>query len=135
MDPAEQVLMLASRNIGKAAITEMYATWLRHRNPLDIIGVISGSSRRAKRTLRTVRQFISNCPLLVDLVPDDSCLDAADQFVVPSANGKLGSSVSFSSFGIASTMVGMRFNKAILDDAETKKDRTDRKSTRLNSSH
>src|SRR3546814_16979430 len=34
------------------------------------------------------------------------------------------SSVSFSSFGIASTMVGMRFNKAILDDAETKKDKT-----------
>src|SRR3546814_7977244 len=101
MDPAEQVLMLASRNSGKSAITEMYATWLLHRNPLDIIGVISGSSRRAKRTLRTVRQFISNCPLLVDLVPNDSCLDAADQFVVPDANGKLGSSVSFSSFGIA----------------------------------
>src|SRR3546814_4883223 len=102
---------------------------------LDSIVVISGSSRRANRTLRTVRQVISNCPLLVDLVPDDSCLDAADQFLVPSANGKLGSSVSFSSFGIASTMVGMRFNKAILDDAETKKDRTPTAQENLDSSH
>lgn len=120
LDPADQVLLLASRNSGKSTVTEMYAAWLLHRNPLDIIGVVSGSTRRAKRTLRTVRQFIDQCPLLRHLAPDDSCLDAADQFVISPANGRLGASVSFSSFGIASNMTGMRWNKVILDDVETK---------------
>lgn len=120
LDPADQVLLLASRNSGKSTVTEMYAAWLLHRNPLDIIGVVSGSTRRAKRTLRTVRLFIDQCPLLRHLAPDDACLDAADQFVTPAANGRLGASVSFSSFGIASNMTGMRWNKVILDDVETK---------------
>lgn len=123
-EKAEQTLILASRNSGKSTIVEIYVTWLLHRNPLEIIGVISGGVKRAKRTLRTVRLFIEQCPLLRPLIPDDNCLDSADQFVVPAANGRLGSSVSFASFGISSNMVGMRFNVALLDDVETKTDRS-----------
>ena len=124
LDDSDQVLILASRNAGKSQLVELLATWWLHRNPMDIIGVVSGGTKRAKRTLKSVRQFITNCPLIRYLEPDDTCLDASDQFVTPQANGRIGASVSFSSFGISSTMVGFRFNKAILDDVETKADRT-----------
>jgi hypothetical protein len=123
-ESADQVLILASRNSGKSTVVELFATWLLHRNPLDIIGVVSGSAKRAKRTLRTVRMFIERCPLLAPLRPDEECLDSADQFCTPQGNGRLGASVSFSSFGIGGNFTGMRFNKAILDDLESTDDRT-----------
>ena len=124
MSDADQVLVLASRNSGKSALVEIYCAWLLHRDPLDIIGVVSGASKRAKRTLRTVRNFIAQCPLLSPLEPNDECLDSSDQFQTPQGHGHQGSAVSFSSFGVASSMVGHRFNRAILDDIESKRDRT-----------
>lgn len=124
LDQSDRVLLLASRNSGKSSTAEMVAAWWLHRNPLDIIAVISGGATRAKRALRSVRNFIDGVPLLWPLRPNEDCLDSSTQFVVPAANGKLGASVSFSSFGIASNATGMRWNRVLLDDVEVRKDKT-----------
>ena len=121
----DQILVIATRNSGKSGLAEILLTWWLFRNPLDIIGAVSGRRTRARRTQMVVRSFINRCPLLRHLQPDDDCLDSAEQFVTPQANGKLGASVSFSSFSIQSAMVGLRFNRVLLDDVEVRSDRTE----------
>lgn len=121
LDPADRVLLLASRNSGKSTLAQVYAAWLLHRNPLDVVVVISGGERLAKQCLRTVRGFIERCPLVAPLRPDEECLDSAFQFTVPAANGRLGAATSFSAFGITSSMTGFRANRILFDDVETRK--------------
>jgi hypothetical protein len=124
MDPSGQILLLASRNSGKSSITQMYAAWLIHRNPLEIVVVLSSGSGLAKRNLKAVRDFIGGCPLLRSLAPSDECLDSAHQFVTPQANGRIGASTSFSAFGITSKITGLRAGVIIFDDVESKGDDT-----------
>jgi hypothetical protein len=123
-EASDQSLILASRNSGKSALCELYCSWLLHRDPLRIVGVVSGSTRRAKRTLRAVRNYLELCPLLWPLRPTEECLDSSEQFCTPQANGRLGASVSFSSFGVTSNLTGFRFDIALLDDLEGEGDKS-----------
>ncbi len=120
----ERTLILASRNSGKSALVELFLTWTQLRNPMIRIMAISGTTTRARSTLRAVRGFIEDCPLLWHLKPNDECIDERDQYMLPQANRKLGASISFRSFGVASTMTGGRADLILLDDAESRKDRT-----------
>jgi Autographiviridae terminase large subunit len=119
-----RALILASRNSGKSTLMELYLCWTLFRNPLMKIMVISGQSKRAKDNLRAVRSYIDQCPLLWHMIPTDDCIDSVDQFMLPAANGKLGASISYRSYSVASAMTGGRADLILLDDPEVRTDRT-----------
>lgn len=124
LDEDDHVLLLASRNSGKSALTQVFVAWCLYRNPLDLIIVFSSSEDIAKRGLMAVRNYIRDCPLLRFLIPKDGGIDSANKFITAQAMGRIGSNTSLAAYGIGGRTTGLRANKMILDDVESFKDTT-----------
>lgn len=119
MSPHHKRLIIATRYSAKSTITSWWVTWRLWKDPYLRILVISARSDLAKRMLNTIRKvYLANCPLLEHLVPNEDCLDNADQFQTPQAITLTTGGVSFTSHGITSNITGLRADLVIGDDVE-----------------
>ncbi|MCH8049688.1 phage terminase large subunit, partial [Patescibacteria group bacterium] len=123
-----RTLIIATRYSAKSTLTSMYVAWLIFRDPLIKILVVSKGAALAKRMLRTVRiVYLQNCPLLEHLLPNDDCLDNAEQFQTVQSLTVATGGVTFTSVGLASNIVGLRSDITIADDVEGPADDTPEK--------
>ncbi len=121
-------LILATRYSAKSTLTAVYVTWRIFLDPLIKIMAISRGEKLAARMLRTVRHvFLANCPMLGALVPNDDCLDNAEQFQVPQTLAITTGGATFTSLGITSNLPGFRSDLTIGDDVEGRQDDTPEK--------
>ncbi|MCP4899892.1 MAG: phage terminase large subunit [bacterium] len=130
-DPNDS-LIIATRFSAKSTLTSIFVAWLIFLDPLLKILVISRGATLAKRMLRTVRHvYIAACPMLRTLIPDEDCLDNAEQFQTPASLQQFTGGPTFSSMGITSNIVGLRSDITICDDVEGPKDDTPEKVVQL----
>lgn len=112
-------LIVATRYSAKSTLTSIWLAWRIFKDPLVKIMCISRGSKLAARMLRTVRQvYFQNCPMLAHLIPNDTCLDNAEQFQVPQATKVTTGGATFTSLGIGSNLPGFRADLTVADDVE-----------------
>jgi hypothetical protein len=112
-------LVIATRYSAKSTLASIWLAWRIFKDPLIKIMCISRGSKLAARMLRTVRRvYLENCPMLAHLVPDDSCLDNAEQFQVPQATKLTTGGATFTSLGVGSNLPGFRADLTVGDDVE-----------------
>jgi hypothetical protein len=121
-------LIIATRYSAKSTLTGLYVCWRIMNDPLIKVMIISRGSKLATRMLRVIRKvLIQHCPMLQHLMPDDDCLDNAEQFQTPQAAGIATGGATLSSFGISSDLPGYRSDLTIGDDVEGPSDDTPEK--------
>lgn len=125
-------LVIATRYSAKSTLTGIYVTWRILHDPLIKVMIISRGSKLATRMLRVIRKvFIQYCPILEHLMPNEDCLDNAEQFQTPMAASIATGGATLSSFGITSDLPGYRADLTIGDDVEGPSDDTPEKVVEL----